>query len=164
MVYPDPEATPARQGRNKQPWPELPPLAALTAGVPLGVVLHQGVRNALQRSLAHGFTARVRAALQTEGLLPVCWYGQQGASWVAYYDVLRRLGLARYASQDLRGFDDWAAVVRACGWWWPDEETCVVVERPERVRTEPVPNSWHGEVQVGRDGVRYRDGWQPHLS
>jgi hypothetical protein len=163
VVDADPELSPARRGKNKDPWPELPPLEALATGVPLGVVLHQGVRTALHRSLAHGFYLPVRAALASDGPVPVCWYGQQDASWVAYYDVLHRLGLARYGPDEVDHFGEWAALVRSCGWWWPGEEVCVVVERPETVRTEPVPGAWHGEVRLRHRGVRYRDGWHPLL-
>ena len=113
--------------------------------------------------LAHGFHLPVRAALASEGPLPVCWYGQQDASWVAYYDVLHRLGLARYGPDETVHLADWAALVRSCGWWWPGEEVCVVVERPATVRTEPVPGTCHKEVRLRHDGVKYRDGWQPLL-
>jgi hypothetical protein len=49
LVHADPELTPARKGKTKEPWPELPPLRALQEGVPLGVVLHRGIRVALYR-------------------------------------------------------------------------------------------------------------------
>lgn len=163
VVHPDPELTPVRKGKHKEPWPELPPLEALDAGVPVGVVLHQGIHTALHRSLAHGFRRPVRAAL-AGGRVPVCWYGQQDAGWVAYYDALHRLGLARYGPDALDHLGLWAALARSCGWWWPGEDVCVVVERPELVLTEPVPGTWHGEVRLRRGGVRYRDGWHPLLS
>jgi hypothetical protein len=162
VEHPDPELTPARQGKAKKPWPELPPLTALGQGVPLAVVLHQGIRTALHRSLATGFSHRVRAALPAP--MPVCWYGQQDASWLAYYDALRRLGLAHYGRDESDHFEDWAALVRSCGWWWPDEGVCVVVDRPASVRTEAVPGGFHDEVRLRRDGLTYRDGWQPRLS
>jgi hypothetical protein len=163
VVHADPELSPAHRGKNKDPWPKLPPLDALAAGVPLGVVLHQGVREALYRSLANGFYLPVRAALASDVPLPVCWYGQQEASWVAYYDVLQRLGLARYGPDETDHFGEWATLARSCGWWWPGEEVCVVVERPETVRTEPVPGTWHDELQLRHGEVQYRDGWHPQL-
>jgi hypothetical protein len=75
---------------------------------------------------------------------------------------LRRIGLARYPAAEAGQLADWAAVARSCGWWWPGEEVCVVVERPAVIRTEPVPGSRHGEVRLRRDGpsVGYRDGWR----
>jgi hypothetical protein len=165
VAHPDPELSPARKGNHRDPWPELPPLKALDAGVPPGVVLHQGVRTALHRSLAQGFRALVRSALADDPAhLPVCWYGQQEASWIAYYDVLHRLGLARYKPDDLDHLGYWAALARSCGWWWPGEDVCVVVDRPELARTEQVPGSWHGEVRLRPDGLRYRDGWHPLLT
>lgn len=156
------------KGKEREPWPELPPLQALAAGVPFGVVLHQGVRTALHRGLATGFALPVRSALAGAGSagepVPVCWYGQQDASWVAYYDTLRRLGLASHGPVETDHLDDWAALARSCGWWWPGEQVCVVVERPATVQVEPVPGALHDEVRLRRDGVRYRDGWRPPLT
>ncbi|MCO5968216.1 DUF6745 domain-containing protein [Actinoallomurus soli] len=164
VAHTDPELSPVRRGKNKEPWPELPPLKALDAGVPLGVVLHQGVRVGLHRSLAHGFRIPVRTTLAGRGPVPACWYGQQDAAWIAYYDTLHRLGLASYGPDELDQLGDWAALARSCGWWWPGEDVCVVVDRPELVLTEPVPGAWHDEVRLRRGGVRYRDGWHPLLA
>lgn len=165
VAHPDPELSTPRQPKNKKLWPHLPPLEALAAGAPLGVVVHRGVRGALHQSLAHGFYLRVRTALAaTHGNVPVCWYGQQDASWVAYYDTLGRIGLARYRPQDAEHLADWAALTRSCGWWWPDEEVCVVAERPAAVLTAPLDGAWHDEVRVRPAGLAYRDGWRPLLS
>lgn len=155
----DPELSPVRKGKGREPWPELPPVRALESGVPLGVVLHRGIRTALHRSLAHGFRTPVRDALA--GPVPVCWYGQQDAAWVGYYDALHRLGLASFGPGELDHLGHWAALARSCGWWWPGEDVCVVVDRPEAIRTEPIPGAWNEEVRLLRDGVRYRDGWRP---
>ena len=165
----DPELIPARQGKRGDPWPELPPSRALDAGIPLGVVLHRGIRAALHRSLAQGFRAPVRAVLAAgrndgQAGVPMCWYGQQEASWIAYYDALHRLGLASYRPDDLDHLGDWATLARSCGWWWAGEDLCVVVERPAAARTEPFPGTWHDEVRLKPDGLRYRDGWQPLLT
>jgi hypothetical protein len=165
VAHADPELSPARQGKRNEPWPELPPLEALETGVPLGVVLHQGIRIALTRSLARGFRAPVRAALASDpARIPVCWYGQQDAAWVAYYDALNRLGLASYKQDDLDQLGYWAALARSCGWWWPGEDVCIVVDRPERARTEPLPGTCHNELRLQPDGVRYRNGWLPLLT
>jgi hypothetical protein len=157
----DPEQTPVRRGKKKERWPELSPPEAVAAGMPVGVLVHQGVRNALHRSLLHGFCRPVRAALAEHGPVPVCWYGQQDASWLAYYLALSRLGLARYGPDETRHLGHWAGLARSCGWWWPGERVCVVVDRPDAVRVEGVPGGHHGEVRVPPGGVRYRDGWRP---
>ncbi|GAA4494049.1 hypothetical protein GCM10023191_032540 [Actinoallomurus oryzae] len=162
VSHPDPELSATRKG--KDPWPELPPLEAFGIGVPLGVVLHQGVRTALHRSLAQGFRRPVLNTLAGGRPVPVCWYGQQDAAWIGYYDALHRLGLARYGPDALDHLGHWAALARSCGWWWPGEDVCVVVERPALVHTEPVPGTWHDEVRLRRGGVRYRDGWHPLLA
>ncbi|WP_425321283.1 DUF6745 domain-containing protein [Couchioplanes caeruleus] len=91
----------------------------------------------------------VRAALGPPARLPICWYGQQDASWIAQHDVLRRLGLSHPAPCDITDLDDWAALARAAGWWWPCQEVCVAVERPARIGPE---------VVVYRDGSRRRGG------
>lgn len=166
LADPDPELAPPRgSGRARpQPWPDLPPRDALAAGVPFGIVLDRGVRRTLFRSLADGLYLRVRAALATtsphRGPLPVCWYGQHDASWVAYFDTLARLDLARYGPREVAQLSEWAALVRSCGWWWPDETRCVVIERPAQVRIEPVPGGG-GEVRLAANGLVYRDGWRP---
>ncbi|WP_218670943.1 DUF6745 domain-containing protein [Microbispora sp. GKU 823] len=150
VSHADPELSPARRGKRNEPWPELPPLRALDAGVPLGVVVHQGIRTALHRSLAHGFRMPIRNTLAGSGPVPACWYGQQDAAWVAYYDALHRLGLASYRPDELEHLGHWAALARSGGWWWPGEDVCVVVDRPELARTEPVPGTWHDEVRLRR--------------
>ncbi|WP_019871837.1 hypothetical protein [Salinispora oceanensis] len=99
-THTDTELSPLRTSKTKRPWPELAPHQALDNGVPLAVVLHQGVRTALHRSLAHGYYLPVRAALAVNGPSPTCWYGQQDVSWIAYYDVLRQLDLARYGPDE----------------------------------------------------------------
>jgi hypothetical protein len=148
VAHADPELSPARRGKRGEPWPELPPAQALEAGVPLGVVLHQGIGTALHRSLAQGFRAPVRTALAGDpARVPVCWYGQQDAAWIAYCDALHRLGLARYRPEDLDHLGYWAGLARSCGWWWPGEEVCVVVDRPGLARAEPLPGTWHDEVR-----------------
>lgn len=161
VTHPDPELSPPRRGKSKDPWPVLPPLDALASGVPLGVVLHQGVRAALHHSLVRGFCLPVRATLVNNGQVPVCWYGQQDGSWIAYYDTLHQLGLAHYGPEATDHLAQWAALARSCGWWWPGEQVCVVVERPAAIHTEPVPGTWHNEFRLRHHGVRYRDGWRP---
>jgi len=85
-------------------------------------------------------------------------------SWLARHDALRRLGgvrvLSRAQEHQVRL---WAAVARACGWWWPRRDVCVVSERPVLVRTEKCGD--RGEVRLHHDGgpaVRFADGWDVH--
>ena len=156
VTYADPELSPARQpGKTKEPWPDLPPREALARGVPLPVVLHRSVRGALHRSLGKGFRLPVRAGLGPEP--PVCWYGQQDACWIGYYDALRRLGLARHDRDTTNHFGQWVELARSCGWWWPGADVCVLVDRPAVVSVVAMPGSWHDEVTVS--AVAYRDGW-----
>ena len=154
-VHPDLE-TARHVRRDGKPWPVLPPLEALEAGVPLRVVLRQGVRETLRTALTHSVTLPVRAALGPPARLPICWYGQQDAPWIAYSETLPRLGLARYATPDTARLDDWAALARATGWWWPGETVCVVVERPVRVGPVALPED--AVARVSAPEVVYRDG------
>ena len=84
---------------------------------------------------------------------------QQDAYWIAHYDVLRRLGLAQYAPPQAARLDDWATLARAAGWWWPGEDVCVVVERPVRIDTVPLPDD--APPAAAPAVVAYRDGWRP---
>ncbi|HEY2671807.1 MAG TPA: hypothetical protein VGJ07_15740 [Rugosimonospora sp.] len=167
LTRPDFDPPPPKRKNAQQPWPVLPPLDALRAGIPFREVLRQGVRDALRTSLADGFYLPVRAALAAQRPPAVCWYGQQEAYWVAYYDTWRRLGLAQYSHADESYLDVWATLARSCGWWWPGEEVCVIVERPAAIHVEAVPGVHHEQVRPRRfDGpaVEYRDGWCPDLA
>jgi len=154
---PDFDPRPPKRGKPPLAWPVLPAADLLRAGVPFREILRQGVRAALSASLA--FHSRVRAELGPPESLPVCWYGQQDAPWIAYYDAWRRLGLAHYFRADEVLLDAWATLARSCGWWWPDEAVCVIVERPAAIHVEPVPRAFHEEVRLRDDGgppVAYR--------
>ena len=154
-VHPDLE--PAKHVRKgDKPWPMLPPVPALEFGVPLRLVLRRGIRDTLRTVLMESVALPVRAALGPPARLPVCWYGQQDAYWIAHYDIVRRLGLAHYPAPLAGRLDDWATLARHAGWWWPGEQVCVAVDRPARIgvsaQAPPVRSS---------PVVVYRDGWQP---
>ncbi|GIF18271.1 hypothetical protein BJ973_008770 [Actinoplanes tereljensis] len=157
-VEPSPDRKPMQRPKGK-PWPSLRPEAALDAGLPFHELLHQGVREALFRTLAGEIYNPIRAAVPgfpSRDQLPVCWYGHQDAAWIGHADTLHRLGLA----SPVGAFSTWATLARSGGWWWPGEQHCVLVDRPAVIRTEPVPGAWHGERrrQPGL-AVEYRDGW-----
>ncbi|NUT35511.1 MAG: hypothetical protein HOV79_20860 [Hamadaea sp.] len=117
-----------------EPRPRLPLDLALARGVPFAEILREHVREALFTSLGRGYAiAAKRSLVGDDG--PVCWYGQQEAHWIAYYDVWRRMGLARYGDSVDAAFDTWQTIARSAGWFWPDETVCVVSERPVYGRT-----------------------------
>lgn len=134
---------PVRKG--DKPWPVLPPEEALAAGVPLAEVLRRGIREELRGLLMEDLVVPVRSQLGTP---PVGWYGQQDAYWIGHYDILQRLGLAHYGAADRDRLEEWATLARSCGWWWPGEDICVLVERPASTHRS----------------ITYRDGWQPTVS
>ena len=150
VLDPPLDRPPYKREKNK-PWPALPPPEALRIKIPFLEILRQGIRDALWRSLGRGICLPVRAALGAS--VPLGWYGHQDASWIAYFEALRRIGLAAYPAS----FDRWVALTRAAGWWWPGERECVLVERPVDLKVSPVPGGLHGEVAL--DHVVYRDGW-----
>ena len=45
--------------------------------------------------------------------------------WLAYFDVLARLGLATYDPSARAYLLAWTELAHAGGWWWPDEDECV---------------------------------------
>ncbi|GAA0455537.1 hypothetical protein Ade02nite_04230 [Paractinoplanes deccanensis] len=146
-----PSDRPLPKRKKGEPWPVLPPERGLELGLPFKQILTQGVREALFRTFS-GLYLPVRSAL---GRPPVGWYGQQDAWWIAYADVLRRLGPAPARAD--RELAAWETLARSSGWWWPGDGRCVIVERPAAVHTSPVPGSWHEERRLDR--VEYRDGW-----
>jgi hypothetical protein len=145
-------------------WQHLRPEDALHDGVPLRNVLRHGVWEALRVSLADGFYLPVRAALGGNGSVPVGWYGQQDASWIAFHDTVRRLGMGRFPADESEHLDDWAALARSGGWWRPGEQVCVVVERPAAIDTEPIPGGRYEQQRLrhsNQSPVIFRDGWRP---
>ena len=109
-------------------WKRQPVEHALALGIPLVEVVRHYVREALFMELAHGFYLPAKRMLGDPG--PVCWYGQQEAHWLAYYEVWRRLGLAKYGETLDTELDTWQQIARNTGWFWPDETHCVISRRP----------------------------------
>ncbi|MDL4815349.1 DUF6745 domain-containing protein [Actinomadura opuntiae] len=91
------------------------------------------------------------------------WYDRLCVSWIAYYDVMRRVAGVPFTSGQVERLDLWGAALSSAGWWWPREDVCVISERPVAVRTEVWGDD--GEVRLHHpDGpaVRYHDGWDMH--
>jgi hypothetical protein len=118
---------PPKREKGK-PWPDLPATQALAYGVPFADVVRKHVRGFLYAQLAHGFYLPAKRMLGEPG--PVCWYGQQEAHWLAYYEVWRRLGLAKYGLTADAQLDNWQLLARSAGWFWPDEKHCVISRKP----------------------------------
>jgi hypothetical protein len=152
-----PDLLAAGRPAPKEGWPQLPPRETLEAGAPLRLVLQRHLRGALWSALIGGVVTPVRAALGAPATLPISWYGQQDASWIAHYDALRRLGLADYPPLLARRLDDWATLARSTGWWWPGEHRCVMVERP--VLLGPLLLSDEAPA-VQTPPIAYADGWR----
>jgi hypothetical protein len=148
---------PTPRRKPGDPWPVLPPEVAIDTGIPFPVILRQSVRDVTWARLAKGLAWPIRVALAAGRPLPVHWYGQQDAAWIAYLDVIRRLGLARYPRPDDEHFEDWATLARSCGWWWPGETACVIVERPAALYPAVTYRGVHARrARVNRMPVEHR--------
>ena len=137
-------------------------MAELSSGVSLRSVLDSGVRGPLQRTVKDALAKLMATAISTP--MGLYWYGQQDAYWVAHYDIHRRVGTS-FTEADVAELELWATLVRSCGWWWPGENVCVVSERPLAIRTEPIPDSAHGELRLHNasgPAVVFPDGWGVH--
>jgi hypothetical protein len=141
-----PGDSPPRQKPAEKERKFLAPEQAIRAGVPVRKLLREVIREGLQTRIAQGVHRPIREALGKPEHLPVCWYGQQDAGWIGYYDLLRRLGLARYGAAESERLELWADLARHGGWWWPGEDVCVLVDRPLSLSLSPF-------------SVRYPDGW-----
>jgi hypothetical protein len=113
---------------KEQLWKRLPAEEALSLGISFVDVVRHYVREALFTELAHGFYLPAKRMLGDPS--PVCWYGQQEAHWLAYYEVWRRLGMAKYREIEDEELDTWQQIARSAGWFWPDETRCVISRRP----------------------------------
>lgn len=123
---------PPKREKGKE-WPNLAAGQLLAMGVPFIDVTRRHVRDKLFDVLAHGFYLPGKRKLGDPS--PVCWYGQQEAHWLAYYEVWRRLGLAKYSAELDAELDTWQVIARSSGWFWPDEKRCVISERPVTATT-----------------------------
>jgi hypothetical protein len=126
----DPKPPKRKKG---EPWPDLSPDQALSYGIPFIDIVRRHVREALFAVLAHGFYLPGKRMLGEPS--PVCWYGQQEAHWIAYYDVWRGLGLAKYSAAADAELGTWQDIARNAGWFWPDEQCCVISQRPVAAMT-----------------------------
>jgi hypothetical protein len=99
-----------------------------------------GVWERLQRSFSRRVRDRIKhlvdeavgervartPALQRAGC------GQHDALWVGGFDAGRRV----FGVEQPRGIDGWAALARACGWWWAFRETAIACERQTLFRID----------------------------
>ncbi|MFE2119529.1 DUF6745 domain-containing protein [Rhodococcus aetherivorans] len=125
-----------------------------------GPLVRAAVWDSLRTSLYVGVATAIRT-LWPRPTPGVTWYGQQEAHRVAYYDTLRRFGLASFESRDDDLLDLQAALVRATGWWWAFDGVCVMAERPTAVHTEPTPEGVHNERRLhhpDRPALEFSDG------
>jgi hypothetical protein len=128
----------------------------------LAGLFRQQVQFSLARSV-RGTLGMVARAAHDRKRAADTWYDRLCVSWIAYYDVMRRVAGVPFTSEETRRLDLWGAALTSSGWWWPYEDVCVVSDRPVAVRTEPSGDD--GEVRPhAPDGpaIRYADGWDVH--
>ncbi|MFB4314212.1 DUF6745 domain-containing protein [Actinomadura sp. 21ATH] len=94
--------------------------------------------------------------------LPRHWPSTLSAAWIARYDACRRMAGDVFTPGQARRLDLWAGAARACRWWWPREDVCVVSENPVALHTE----EWDGRALRlhAADGpaMRFADGFDVH--
>ncbi|MGA9874054.1 MAG: DUF6745 domain-containing protein [Rhodococcus sp. (in: high G+C Gram-positive bacteria)] len=153
-------------------WPEerwatdaartMTPVDAARGGVGPYPIIRSAVWESLQVSLFCGSLSAIRTLLPpSDGAGSVTWYGQQEAHRVAYYDICRSIGMARFGTAENALLDVFGALAGATGWWWAYDDVCVLSERPTILATEPTPAGVHNEQRLHRDdgpALRFVDG------
>lgn len=142
------------------------PQQALRERIPFDTVYEAAVYEPLAASLRDCVIPVLRTGTLPADGLPLTWYGQHDAYWIADHDIRARTDAVRYRRRDLRRLEPWAALARSTGWWWPGDGWCVMAERPVEVHTEPLPGAAHGGVRLHRDdgpAVRFADGTAVHV-
>ncbi|MFE7423843.1 DUF6745 domain-containing protein [Rhodococcus sp. NPDC057529] len=121
-------------------------------GISPNAIIRAAVWDSLRTSLFDGAAAAIRT-LMPPFVGGVSWYGQQEAHRVGYYDTYRRIGLARFRSDDLELLDIHTALNCATGWWWAFDNVCVMAERPTALHVEPIPGRVHNECRLHHPDV-----------
>jgi hypothetical protein len=125
------------------PWPFASRIASLVSDLRARLPRVPG-RDPLRRTVKESIVAPVGAAAADR--LGLFWRGQHDVDWV------------RHVWEP----SPWVTLARTCGWWWPAEDRCVVVDRPAVLRVEPgVDDDWRLHSADG-PSVVYRDGWAVH--
>ncbi|WP_232667433.1 DUF6745 domain-containing protein [Pseudonocardia sp. TRM90224] len=156
-----------RQGRVRPPpWParQIDPLSALRSGTDLTTVLEAGGAAVLRRVVHDSIVGHLRAELALPRL-GLHWSGQHDVDWIARCEINRRLFGTQFGAADTAQLELRAALARSCGWWWPHDDVCIVVERPLVMHVEPVPGLERDEVRPHHGSgpaVVYPDGWAVH--
>ncbi|MFE3446732.1 DUF6745 domain-containing protein [Nocardia sp. NPDC059180] len=114
----------------------------------------QYVTSALNTSWGNTFGRIITAAGGGPGWLRQNIHFASGSAVWSEFPPNRARGPAR-------AWELWATVAATCGPWWPDENLCVVSERPERLATEEAGDLGRPRLHCA-DGpaVRYADGWE----
>ncbi|MCZ4520155.1 hypothetical protein O4220_16715 [Rhodococcus ruber] len=124
-----------------------PPEDAARAGISPDPIVRRTVWNSLRTSLFDGVASAIRQ-LAPHSFGSITWYGQQEAHRVAFYDIHRRFGLTTFSAGHVELLELQRDLVESTGWWWAFENVAVMCERPTTLQTEPIPDSFHGEVRL----------------
>ena len=112
----------------------------------VGASVGDSVRDSVWNSVWASVGASVRDSVRDSV------YGQQEASWLAFYEYFKEICGLDSQTQKLSGI--WQ-ISKNAGWWLPHENLCWISERP---------NILHRDTQgrLHKDGdfaLRYPDGW-----
>jgi hypothetical protein len=81
--------------------------------------------------------------------------GGQFHSWIAVFDLVRRLGLVACDDRDNERLDLLRTLNRSCGWWEPYQRVSFVTERPAVVRIDAQLRLHCPDAPA----ITFRDGW-----
>ncbi len=139
------------------------PREMVTAGASVRRVLETVLQRPLRESLFDGVYRPQRIEfLGDEGRNGGPLGYERYDTWAtAFFDIVQAAGIFGYRRDDAHQLEQWAALGRTAGWWWPGPRRCVMVERPAAVHTEPQAGAMFGETRLHhehRRAIEYSDG------
>ena len=123
-------------------------------------LLRQSIWESLRTTLVDSVVTGIKRLVEPQTGV-VTWLGQQEAYRVAYFSIIRELGLADLTPACDAVLDLQSAMVSSCGWWWPADDVCFVSDRPCALSTEPTPAAVNSERRlhnVDSPAIEFRDG------
>ena len=112
-----------------------------------------------------GGTGKIRKSLKGSSLrsslessLRSSFWGQQEASWLAFYAFSRDVLGVKYDAEKSRHLNLWLEIAQSCCWWFPYDGVVLMSDRPESI-------SWESDRKPPRlhnatgPALKFRDGW-----
>lgn len=110
----------------------------------------------LRANFWENLVANLRVNLRENLCEPTYWWGQQDASWIAFYLFPRYfLEGIDYGKDNNENLETWADYAKSCNWVWFFKDICFVSDRPTKIKKD-------NETRLHADGemaCEYRDGY-----